>query len=533
MGGQRTDLERLKYIIPDPYGQAVGLVPVVTSFTDERGLPQYLYTLQSVAPGSAQAKIQFQYNGANLGTAGTVDTVNVASSWVNFARASSTVTLTIPTPSGGTTGLTFSTGLGSLTLNGVLGIANGGTGQTTAPNAINALLPSQTGQSGKFLTTNGTVASWGTAGGSSPLTTKGDLYGHSTVDARVPVGANDLPLVADNSAALGVSYKALPIAGGGTGQTTATAAFDALAPTSPTKGDVLVYNGTHWVKHTHGSDGQVIVFDSTQTDGLNNEDSPFVIPQSLSAAILADSPVAYWKCNDAAGSTTMADSSGNSQTLNTSTSLQANGLATSAFIPSQTDKYVSFFSTGATLFATRTGVPIAAPWSGDLTVECAVCLTDTTSTSINSKLILEFIGATGSSGAGNCQFGFGFTQITANVYAWFAFWETGTNLLTTINFNTLLVADARVVWASIVKDSSAKTLSLYINGRLVVAKPYSLDPTGGGGTLFTVMGVSNRTNSASATSPLLGNLGHACLFNSKLSETRIIAHAKAAGLYTG
>lgn len=44
---------------------------------------------------------------------------------------------------------------------GALPIANGGTGQTTAANAINALLPSQSGNSGKFLTNNGSVASWG------------------------------------------------------------------------------------------------------------------------------------------------------------------------------------------------------------------------------------------------------------------------------------------------------------------------------------------------------------------------------------
>ena len=43
---------------------------------------------------------------------------------------------------------------------GLTAIANGGTGQTTASAAINALLPSQSGQSGKYLGTNGTVASW-------------------------------------------------------------------------------------------------------------------------------------------------------------------------------------------------------------------------------------------------------------------------------------------------------------------------------------------------------------------------------------
>ncbi len=40
-------------------------------------------------------------------------------------------------------------------------IANGGTGATTANAALNALLPSQTGNSGEFLTTDGTDSSWG------------------------------------------------------------------------------------------------------------------------------------------------------------------------------------------------------------------------------------------------------------------------------------------------------------------------------------------------------------------------------------
>ena len=60
----------------------------------------------------------------------------------------------------------------SLTLgvNGTLPIANGGTGQTTANAAFNALAPSQTGNSGKYLTTNGTNTSWAT----NPL---GDVVG--------------------------------------------------------------------------------------------------------------------------------------------------------------------------------------------------------------------------------------------------------------------------------------------------------------------------------------------------------------------
>jgi hypothetical protein len=47
-------------------------------------------------------------------------------------------------------------------LTGTIPIVNGGTGQTTANLAFNALAPSQTGNSGKYLTTDGTDTSWAT-----------------------------------------------------------------------------------------------------------------------------------------------------------------------------------------------------------------------------------------------------------------------------------------------------------------------------------------------------------------------------------
>ena len=45
-------------------------------------------------------------------------------------------------------------------------------------------------------------------GGSSPLTTKGDLYTFSTVDARLGVGANDTVLTADSAEATGLKWAA-------------------------------------------------------------------------------------------------------------------------------------------------------------------------------------------------------------------------------------------------------------------------------------------------------------------------------------
>jgi len=60
---------------------------------------------------------------------------------------------------------------------GTIGIAYGGTGQTTANAAFNALAPSQTGNSGKYLTTDGTNTSWAT----NPLGTVTSVSGTGTV----------------------------------------------------------------------------------------------------------------------------------------------------------------------------------------------------------------------------------------------------------------------------------------------------------------------------------------------------------------
>lgn len=52
----------------------------------------------------------------------------------------------------------------------------------------------------------------GAAATSSPLTTKGDLWGFDTADNRVPVGTDGYPLVASSAAALGVAYTTLAAA---------------------------------------------------------------------------------------------------------------------------------------------------------------------------------------------------------------------------------------------------------------------------------------------------------------------------------
>jgi hypothetical protein len=93
--------------------------------------------------------------------------------------------------SAGTTGLTPNTATtGAITLAGTLAIANGGTGQTTANTAFNALAPSQTSANGKYLTSNGTNTSWGT------------ISAGATISNDTTTASNLFPLFADATTGL-------------------------------------------------------------------------------------------------------------------------------------------------------------------------------------------------------------------------------------------------------------------------------------------------------------------------------------------
>lgn len=151
-------------------------------------------------------------------------------------------TVTNVAASGGTTGLTFTgspiTTSGTLTLGGTLTIANGGTGQTTANAAFNALAPTQTGNSGKYLTTDGTDTSWAT----NPLGTV------TSVAATVPsfLSISGSPITTSGTLAFGLSGTALPTTSGGTGLTSFTSGGVVYASSTSalTTGSALTFDGT-------------------------------------------------------------------------------------------------------------------------------------------------------------------------------------------------------------------------------------------------------------------------------------------------
>lgn len=61
-----------------------------------------------------------------------------------------------------------------------------------------------------YVNSSGTVT---TVGSASPLTTKGDLHGFSTVDARIPIGTDTYVLTADSTQTLGLKWAAAAAGG--------------------------------------------------------------------------------------------------------------------------------------------------------------------------------------------------------------------------------------------------------------------------------------------------------------------------------
>lgn len=113
--------------------------------------------------------------------------------------------------------------------------------------------------------------------------TRGDiLSGNNTNRTLLSVGATGKTLHADSSEPTGLIWETVdlgdvthvtgvvPIANGGTGQAAKTASFDALSPTT-IKGDLVASDGLDNVRVPVGTNGQVLVSDSTIAHGVKWE----------------------------------------------------------------------------------------------------------------------------------------------------------------------------------------------------------------------------------------------------------------------
>jgi hypothetical protein len=159
-------------------GSGASLTGVVTSVTG---------TAPVVSSGGATPAISMA--AANTTTNGYLTSTD----WNTFnGKGAGTVTsvaATVPSFLSVTGSPITSSGTLALSYSGTaLPILNGGTGQTTANAAFNALAPSQTSNSGKYLTSNGTDTSWASLGNAYSRTSFTATAAQTTFTVSYTVG---------------------------------------------------------------------------------------------------------------------------------------------------------------------------------------------------------------------------------------------------------------------------------------------------------------------------------------------------------
>lgn len=154
------------------------------------------------------------------------------------------------------------------------------------------------GAANTVLTSDGTDPSWAAHGG-VPTTTKGDISGFSTTQARIPVGTNNYSILADSAQALGLKWAASPTSVlSTTGDILAASSANVLSRIQPAaSGTVLTSNGAG-VAATFQAAGGGGVWTSEGSTTLTDSTTDN-IDITLSTALVASKAKLYYAFNGA------------------------------------------------------------------------------------------------------------------------------------------------------------------------------------------------------------------------------------------
>ncbi len=185
------------------------------------------------------------------------DVTNLVSDLAAKVPATRSVLTTAPLTGGGTLAgdLTLAVSDASVAAKGILQLAGDLGGTAASPSVA-----SVGGQSAANVASGVALALAATDASTPSTIVKRSSGGAATLDVVGNVTGNVTGTAANVTGVVA-------IANGGTGQATATPAFDALSPTS-TKGDLIGHDGSASVRLAVGTDGQILTADSTATSGL-------------------------------------------------------------------------------------------------------------------------------------------------------------------------------------------------------------------------------------------------------------------------
>lgn len=285
-----------------------------------------------------------------------------------------------------------------------------------------------------------------------------------------------------------------------------------IADLLTTKGGLIAGNGTSWAALPVGTDTQLLEEGPLETLGLKWVDAP--VSAAYAAAVIADSPVFYWKMNEASGAP--QDSSGNG---NHAILLAANWNYQVAGPIAEEGQYaMEATHTASLMYITHTGLfTSAGPASFEIWAK------NTLGQRTASTNIFGCLSQAGP--AANQHWELLTHNVGLNSYIYVGIRDGAGTFRTALGTTTPINDGA---WHHIVGTiGSVGGLRLYMDGALEASS------AGGTNTIRANTSVAytvNNLQSGTAVRAWVEPVAHAAFYDSELTAAQVAAHYAAAGV---